>query len=318
MPAAAERAILKFVHSLACSRVRDDPELWGDDDDENDGGAEEKRAAAKKKFDVAALFTSSLSSNSPRLDPQASLLVRVLHLRAAFGGMPCDVSMMRGAAEVWLRRFAGRAGLPPAAAAAATLAAETQQQQQQALSPGEAWLSFLWRSFSPPLIPPLVLPTTGAASTTAFVGRMTREDIPLSAVDFHVSSVSEELLSLPAVAREGKRAARAAGERENYDAAVEERLRRAMWLFRSSRNVRSLGGGGSGSSAAAAAAAAAPASAPAVVVVLNSHTPRARTLRAQSAAERDDLRPLWRAAAAAADSWSSEFLRQRFGARRRF
>lgn len=315
LPAAAERAILKFVHSLAISRVRDDPELFGDEEGED----EEEESGAKTKLDVASLFftssmnpSSSSSSSSvpaaPPLDPQAALLVRVLHLRAAFGGMPCDVAMMRGAAEAWLRRFTGRAGRPPRAAVVAAEANKTptqqQQQQQQALpSAGAAWLDFLWRSFSPPAIPPpppaLLHPSGAAAasSASASVGRMTLEDVPLSAVDFHVSSISEELMSLPAVAREARRAAARIGE--DGDADAEERLRRAMWLFRSSRNVRS-----SFSSDSA--------------LVVNGESARARDLRARLASERDELRPLWRAAAAAADSWSAEFLRQRFGARGRF
>ena len=317
LPAAAERAILKFVHSLACSRIRDDPELFEEEEEDEDGEEEEGRSGAgakkrkRKKLEVASLFASS--SSRPALDPQASLLIRVLHLRAAFGGMPCDVAMMRAAADTWLRRFAGRGGTPPGAAAAGAGA-----------NRGEAWLSFLWRSFSPPSVPPLLLDPSGATGSSSSVGRMTQEDVPLSAVDFHVSSVSEELMNLPALAREAGKAARAVGESEND---AEERLRRAMWLFRSSRNVRSpIGGSGSSASATAAApptstsaAAAAPAPAPpAAPVVLNGDSARARALRAQSASERDDLRPLWRAAAAAADSWSAEFLRQRFRARGRF
>ena len=289
---------------------------------EDKGSGERK---TRKKLAVASLFTgSSLSSSSfPALDPQASLLVRVLHLRAAFGGMPCDVAMMRGAAETWLRRFAGRGGVPPSTGAAEANKAPARQQQAPLPGPCESWLNFLWRSFSPPLVPPLTLPP-GATAATA-VGRLSQEDIVLSSVDFHVSSISEELMKLPAVAREARKAARAAGEMHgNGDEAAEERLRRAMWLFRSGRNVRSspLRGGGSGSSSAAPSAstltsAAAPAapSAAAAPVVLNGDSARAGALRAQAAAERDDLRPLWRAAAAAADSWSSEFLRQRFGAR---
>ena len=316
MPAAAERAILKFVHSLACCRVRDDAELFeGEEEEEEEekGGAQKKN----KRLDVASLFTSSSSSSSFDLDPQAALLVRVLHLRAAFGGMPCDVAMMRSAAGTWLRRFAGRGGVPPppmttAAAAAATATANNTAPPP---SPCALWLSFLWRSFSPPLVQPLALPPAGASALAA-VGRMTQEDVPLSAVDFHVSSIAEELLNLPAVAREAGKAARAVGESENDQEASEERLRRAMWLFRSSRNVRSPGGSGSGSSLTSTSTSTAAASA--VVVYLNGDTPRARALRARSASERDDLRPLWRAAAAAADSWSSEFLRQRFGGRRRF
>ena len=240
----------------------------------------------------------------------------MLHLRAAFGGMPCDVSMMRAAAETWLRRFAGRGGMPPSVGAVATASAAAGAEATK--TPAQHWLDFLWRSFSPPAVPPLALLPPGAttAAAASAVGRMTQEDVPLSAVDFHVSSVAEELMGLPAVAREARKAARAAGEDGNCDAeAAEERLRRAMWLFRSSRNVRSLplGGGGGGGTPSAAAA-----PAPSAPLVLTGDSARARALRAQQAAERDDLRPLWRAAAAAADSWSSEFLRQRFGARGRF
>ena len=157
--------------------------------------------------------------------------------------MPCDVSMMRAAAETWLRRFAGRGGMPPSVGAVATASAAAGAEATK--TPAQHWLDFLWRSFSPPAVPPLALLPPGAttAAAASAVGRMTQEDVPLSA-------------------------------------------------------------------------AAAPA--PSAPLVLNGDSARARALRAQQAAERDDLRPLWRAAAAAADSWSSEFLRQRFGARGRF
>ena len=333
LPAAAERAILKFVHSLACCRVRDDAELFeGEEEEEEErkrrgeGSSQEK----KKKLDVASLFTSSSSSSSDLLDPQAALLVRVLHLRAAFGGMPCDVAMMRSAADAWLRRFAGRGGVPPPppmTTAAATAAAATMANNTAPLSACALWLSFLWRSFSPPLVPPLRCLHQEPARSSA-VGRMTQEDVPLSAVDFHVSSISEELLALPAVAREAGKAARAVGESEHDQEAAEERLRRAMWLFRSSRNVRSPGSGaeaGAGSPPLRLASDLDLRPPPPLrsLSPRRSRRPQRRLRPRQGAPGAVRLRarrpePLWRAAAAAADSWSAEFLRQRFRARGRF
>ena len=100
-------------------------------------------------------------------------------------------------------------------------------------------------------------------------------DIPLSAVDFHISSVVEELMQKPSVSAAAHRVAPLQGQHDANDF-----LRRAMWLFRSSLNTKKeLGEEG----------------------------------KVEQDIERQALRPIWHAAQAAADAWSMNYIRQRFG-----
>lgn len=98
-------------------------------------------------------------------------------------------------------------------------------------------------------------------------------DIPLSAVDFHISSIVEELMQKPAVSAAAQMVAQHDQRDANYS------LQRAMWLFRSSLNTKKeLGEGG----------------------------------KVQQDIERQALQPIWHAAQAAADAWSMNYIRQRF------
>ena len=97
-------------------------------------------------------------------------------------------------------------------------------------------------------------------------------DIPLSAVDFHISSIVEELMQKPAVAAAVQSVVSKHGQADAHDT-----LRRAMWLFRSSWNTK---------------------------------TPLGNADIADI--ERQALRPIWQAAHAAADAWSMNYIRQRF------
>ena len=99
-------------------------------------------------------------------------------------------------------------------------------------------------------------------------------DIPLSAVDYHVSSIVEELMQKPAVSVAAQRVATQHGQRDANDS-----LRRAMWLFRSSLTTKKeLGEGG----------------------------------KVEQDIERQALQPIWHAAQAAAHAWSINYIRQRF------
>lgn len=97
-------------------------------------------------------------------------------------------------------------------------------------------------------------------------------DIPLSAVDFHISSIVEELMQKPAVAAAAQSVVSQHGQADAHDA-----LRRAMWLFRSSLNTKTQLGNG------------------------DVHD-----------VDRQALQPIWQAAHAAADAWSMNYIRQRF------
>ena len=103
---------------------------------------------------------------------------------------------------------------------------------------------------------------------------LARGDIPLSAVDFHISSIVEELMQKPSISAAAQAIAAPGGQN------VSDLLRRAMWLFRSGLNHK-------------------------------------QELMAQGNAKRSQemqtLEPLWQAAHAAADAWSADYIRRRFG-----
>ncbi len=99
-----------------------------------------------------------------------------------------------------------------------------------------------------------------------------RGDIPLSAVDFHISSIVEELMQVPSIL--------AAPQSLELQTDMHDSLRRAMWLFRSGVNSKTEVSTGSR--------------------VVDSH-------------EKKTLQPLWQAAHAAADAWSADYIRRRFG-----
>lgn len=100
-------------------------------------------------------------------------------------------------------------------------------------------------------------------------------DVPLSAVDFHISSIVEELMQKPAVSAAAQRVVGQHGQRDAHDP-----LRRAMWLFRSSVNTKKEFG---------------------------------QDANVKHDTERQALQPIWQAAHAAADAWSTQYIRQRFG-----
>lgn len=100
-------------------------------------------------------------------------------------------------------------------------------------------------------------------------------DIPLSAVDFHVSSIVEELMQKPAVSAAAQRVIAQHGQHDANDP-----LRRAMWLFRSS---------------------------------LNTKKELVQDGKVEHDNERQALQPIWHAAQTVADAWSTHYIRQRFG-----
>ena len=98
-----------------------------------------------------------------------------------------------------------------------------------------------------------------------------RGDIPLSAVDFHISSIVEELMQVPSIL--------AAAQSLEAQTDMNDSLRRAMWLFHSGLNSKTVSTGGR---------------------LVDSH-------------EKKTLQPLWQAAHAAADAWSADYIWRRFG-----
>ena len=260
-PRASISTLIRLAAAAAASPVRDDPAAWPPVEDEpqlvdaldglfsGGGGGGGGNSGAESA--AAALAASG--------DTGALLLTRCLYFRAAYGGMPCDVRMMDAAARVWAARLAGVAPPPPRA---------MKNGAPTAAPPLTTWQAYVAATAASA---PGPLPADPSA-------RLTPADLPLSAVDFHVSSISDDLLLVPEIAAEAAAVAVGQGDRrEDAKAALE----RAMWVFRSGRNAR----------------------------------PRVEPLPPSDEAaqrdERDALRPLWRVARGPADAWSADYIKTR-------
>ena len=99
-----------------------------------------------------------------------------------------------------------------------------------------------------------------------------RGDIPLSAVDFHISSIVEELMQTPGILTAAHAVAAKQGDSDAHDS-----LCRAMWLFRSGINLK-----------------------------------KALNVGSTDSIEKENLLPLWQASYVAADAWSADYIRRRF------
>ncbi|WIA14734.1 hypothetical protein OEZ85_003222 [Tetradesmus obliquus] len=209
----------------------------------------------------------------PPASPEA-LLVRVMLIRAAYGGMDGDKEMLLRFSGLWLARFSGSAQLPPDLPQQQQQGAgqrapggqhqqqqdlqqqQQQQQQQQASSiPGRKgpasseglpaavspWLDFLraayqdlWEGLSKP-----TNPAAAPAANVMLVGPITRDDIPLAAVDFHVASNLTEHLLAQQPLQAALRAAAAASTpiaAQLTGLGPASLVNSTLWLFRSSYN----------------------------------------------------------------------------------
>ncbi len=206
----------------------------------------------------------TMAEADAQLPPAESALVKSLLLRACYGGMQGDVAMLRGYAGYWAGRFAGQGEPPPplpppaAAVGAAGAAArgggqqqqaaqqpsqqptsqqrqqqptsQQQQQQQQPASqqpPGPAtqpggssaflaYIRHLYNSFP-----------GGAACSLLQLGPLQPDDLPLTAVDFHVSGVLQQVAADPGVQAVAAQLTAASWGAEG-DAG--ECMRKAMWV----------------------------------------------------------------------------------------
>lgn len=117
------------------------------------------------------------------------------------------------------------------------------------------------------------------------MGPLRRSDVPLSAVDFHVSDINAHLMAVPEVQQAAGALAPAGGL-----ASPDDSLRAAMWLFRSSTNhKKELPQGGRAKQGGCGGA------------------------DGPDAGERRELQPLWSAAAQHADRFSVQHIARRFG-----
>ena len=148
------------------------------------------------------------------LSDEHGALVCALLMRARFGGMRGDVEMLRAAAGRWRRRLLAEPwdwtkGLHVTFARAAERAERARAAERSAGLADEG---------------------------TERIASLSRRDVPLAAVDFHVSPVLERLLELDAVRAAAARAVRAAPALAGDDGGLPlaNALRSAMWAHGSS------------------------------------------------------------------------------------
>ncbi|KAG2493933.1 hypothetical protein HYH03_007864 [Edaphochlamys debaryana] len=171
-----------------------------------------------------------------------------------------------------------------------------------------AWLSYLVRLYG-------AVPVPVNVCRLDRVGPLRRSDVPLSAVDFHVSDVASQLSERPEVAAAVEAALGAAAGGAALSGAPEDAedcIKSAMWLFRSSTNPKAWlhalspccgGAGGGGAEAGAAGAQQRP---------CREH----RSLVEQLSDEEQQRRALagvWQAAAPWADRFAAQYVGRRFG-----
>jgi hypothetical protein len=226
VPCAAHwAAVLRAVHALAAVPVRDPicvPHAHASED-----------AAAAPPL-------PSLGAPPPGLELLSggeAMAVRCLLLRASFGGMACDVAMLRAAAALWARRFAGAADAPPplparSGVAAAGSAAASQRDASAASDANcSAWSIYLESLFASLPRPEHCLGAADAAAELAALPPLRLRDVPPSAIDFHCSNILTDVLADAALPDAAMEALHAAGE-------PVETLKRAMWRYRSGVNTK--------------------------------------------------------------------------------
>jgi len=230
------------------------------DDDDNDGGGGANRLAAA----AAAAAASHDDHAQPRcaaplppLHPAAldrsveagpAALLRSLVARAAYGGMPGDVRMLRAAARVWRTRLVARGndwavalaavnGLAPAATRAAGSGSSSSSSDADGGTSGGSVSADCCC-----YVPRDARPGGGApvSCELARVPRLRPVDVPLAAIDFHCSGVLDALVSAQPAATAAFAAAAVAGTGRPPPSSDELRqlLQEAMWRYRSATNVR--------------------------------------------------------------------------------
>lgn len=236
----AASACLHVVHQLASVPVRDAYPTQIDAPSDSDDGSHTSVSAKEE------------------------VMVRCILIRAAYGGMAGDVTMLKAFAATWKFRFSQGRACPHALPTGELGVAKAIGDKQLPLDSRHTWLSYIQETYSR-----LVMPPGGVLALAQ--SPLRRGDIPLSAVDFHISSIVEELMQVPSIL--------AAAQSLEAQTDMNDSLRHAMWLFRSGLNSKTVSTGGR---------------------LVDSH-------------EKKTLQPLWQAAHAAADAWSADYIRRRFG-----
>jgi len=160
---------------------------------------------------AAAAHSSNTLAVCDALPPAPRYCVRSLLARAAFGGMACDVAMLRAAAGVWASRFAA--------------------------SDGAGWAAVIGLKGTDASACVYRVPV---AATTLGVPPLTLDAVPAAGIDFHCSAILDELLAASGSTLTPRVAAALAAIRSEAPAGTDLRaaLSTAMWHFRSGVNVR--------------------------------------------------------------------------------
>ncbi|KAA6419829.1 MAG: hypothetical protein FRX49_10192 [Trebouxia sp. A1-2] len=199
-------ACLRIVHELASVPVRD---------------------AYPTQIDTPS---NSEAGSHASISAKEEVMVRCILIRAAYGGMAGDVTMLKAFAATWKYRFFQGCACPHALPTENHEVAKVDEDKQLALDPCHTWLSYIQGTYSR-----LVMPPGGILAMAQ--SPLRRGDVPLSAVDFHISSIVEELMHIPSIL--------AAAQSLEAQTDMHDSLRRAMWLFRSGLNSKTQVGTGS-------------------------------------------------------------------------
>ena len=150
-------------------------------------------------------------------DGEESTIVQSIIIRAHFGGMAGDVAMLKGFSHIWLERFTQKG-------VAVNLPSDYESLRNPELILDEdksSWLDYI------ELIYEAAKESTSEDSNPAkWGGPMRRVDIPIAAVDFHVSSCVQGILQIPA---NRLRILDAAKELGLDDIDVADRIKSAIW-----------------------------------------------------------------------------------------
>jgi len=177
--------------------------------------------AARSKSDVALVLGDV---ESKLAEGEENTIVQSLIIRAHFGGMPGDVEMLRGFSRVWLERFAQKdvhANVPSEY--------DNLRNPELIMDDKSKWLDYLELAYDS-------AKKMGEDHDPAkWGGALRRCDIPLAAIDFHVSPCVEAMIKIPTIRAQVLEAAQELGL---SDIDVADRIKSAIWRNSAGVNYR--------------------------------------------------------------------------------
>jgi len=215
---------LSILHDLAAVPIRD-------------LGPEPNLEACSSESEMPA-SQSMCRPDVACLTGEEECMINSLLLRAALGGMKGDVQMLRAMARAWRARFGSiDAGCPSSQRRIQNEMKLLQQKiGMQSDDSTVRWIDHLRYVFRGN--------TQKNLKSLEQAGSLEFKDVPLSSVDFHCSSVVDALLGeremkrrmWSCLAQQGPHKADCASPID--EEALSERIRRCIWLFRSSTNKK--------------------------------------------------------------------------------